>query len=242
MLFAAKVRSFRSCLHFKLQIRTKNSGQPLNGRFDFFISCSTYIQYAIQMDSTEFKRLKELIKNESNHGLPDGVFARLLDNMQEIRLKANDVLTKYGKTDDNLYLISSGIIRCHYFDGENEKIYGFAAPGSIITSYHSFYAGLPSIWQTESCGNSVVLKTGKDKVEKMIHESHEFAIWMLSLSLGQLFANEMKLSIINGSAKEKYKSLIENRPEIAREVQLKDIAAYLGVTPAYLSRLRKKDL
>lgn len=123
------------------------------------------------MDSTEFKRLKELIKNESNHGLPDGLFARLLDNMQEIRLKANDVLTKYGKTDDNLYLISSGIIRCHYFDGENEKIYGFAAPGSIITSYHSFYAGLPSIWQTESCGNSVVLKTGKDKVEKMIHES-----------------------------------------------------------------------
>lgn len=52
----------------------------------------------------------------------------------------------------------------------------------------------------------------------------------------------MKLSIINGSAKEKYKSLIENRPEIAREVQLKDIAAHLGVTPAYLSRLRKKDL
>lgn len=79
----------------------------------------------MQMDSTEFKRLKELIKNESNHGLPDGLFARLLDNMQEIRLKANDVLTKYGKTDDNLYLISSGIIRCHYFDGENEKIYGF---------------------------------------------------------------------------------------------------------------------
>lgn len=79
----------------------------------------------MQMDSTEFKRLKELIKNESNHGLPDELFARLLDNMQEIRLKANDVLTKYGKTDDNLYLISSGIIRCHYFDGENEKIYGF---------------------------------------------------------------------------------------------------------------------
>jgi ribosomal protein L10 len=41
-------------------------------------------------------------------------------------------------------------------------------------------------------------------------------------------------------AKERFLSLIENRPEIMANVPLKVIASYLGVTPTYLSRLRKE--
>ena len=38
----------------------------------------------------------------------------------------------------------------------------------------------------------------------------------------------------------RYKALLSHRPEIIRNVPLKIIASYLGVTPEYLSNLRKK--
>ena len=49
----------------------------------------------------------------------------------------------------------------------------------------------------------------------------------------------MKWRIIQGPAKERYESILKNRPEIIKNVSLKIIASYLGITPQYLSKLRR---
>ena len=56
----------------------------------------------------------------------------------------------------------------------------------------------------------------------------------------QLYFYEMKLCVIKGDARERFRSLIQNRPEILEKVPLNAIASYLGITPSYLSRLKKK--
>jgi hypothetical protein len=58
----------------------------------------------------------------------------------------------------------------------------------------------------------------------------------------QLYTHEMKLSLINGEAKERFLALMRNRPEIMARVPLKIIASYLGITPQYLYQLRKTYL
>ena len=50
----------------------------------------------------------------------------------------------------------------------------------------------------------------------------------------------MKGRIIQGSAKERYEAMMKNRPDIAMRVPLKIIASYLGITPQYLSKLRRE--
>ena len=49
----------------------------------------------------------------------------------------------------------------------------------------------------------------------------------------------MKNSVINGDAKERFLSLVKNRPEIMEKVPLKFVASYLGITQSSLSRLKK---
>ena len=42
-----------------------------------------------------------------------------------------------------------------------------------------------------------------------------------------------------GRRLQRYQALVRHRPEILRNVPLKIIASYLGITPEYLSTLRK---
>jgi CRP-like cAMP-binding protein len=183
--------------------------------------------------------LKELLSNECAYQLPDGLMDEFLYSLTEVRLKPNEILIPYGRMDDNVYVVKSGIIRYCYYDGDREKTFAFALPGTMIIHYHCYSKRLPSFFQFEACGESTVMKLSKKEMEGFAARSHEFSRWMLNLSLEQLYGFEMKLALINGEAKDRFLALIQNRPEIMACVPLKVIASYLGITPQYLSQLRK---
>lgn len=184
--------------------------------------------------------LKIALNKEGLYNIPDALMDMLLESMTEIPLQTNEVLIPYGKLDENVYIVKSGIVRQAYFDGLKEKTHAFGTQGTMIISFHSYYMRTPSFFQIEACCETMVLKISKSKFENFIKGSHDFAQWMLDLAYGQLWAYEMKLSVINGTAKERFIALISNRPDIIRMVSQKTIASYLGITPQYLSYLRRK--
>jgi hypothetical protein len=71
-------------------------------------------------------------------------------------------------------------------------------------------------------------------------DSHEFTRWLSAIHEAQCYFNEFKHVAIIGSAKERYRTLVEKRPEVLARVPLKIIASYLGVAPNYLNYLKKK--
>ena len=184
--------------------------------------------------------VKKLLFSECDYRLPEELMDRFMDSMTEVSLKPNEPLIPYGRFDSNIYVLKSGIVRYAYFDGLKEKTFGFATPGTLMMPFHSYYKRLPSFFQLEACNESVVLKMSKSTFDGFIAESHEFTRWMLTMSIAQLCVYEEKLSILNGTAEERFESLIKNRPEIMESVSLRIIASYLGITPSYLSRLKKK--
>lgn len=97
----------------------------------------------------------------------------------------------------------------------------------------------PSFVQLEACCESTVMKIPKQRFVELTLRSSDFARWMLWLSTAQLWIYEKKLSVVNGDAKERFESLIKNRPEILEKVSAKIIASYIGITPQYLSRLKR---
>lgn len=183
--------------------------------------------------------LIKLLRVECSYNMPDEQFDSFIDAMSEIHLKNKEVLIPWSKFDSNVYLLKSGIIRYVYFDGDRETTYGFASPGTIMISYHSFAEHKPSFYQLESCGECDVLSLSKARFDELMKSSHKFALWMFHHAAGQLYHNELKHSIINGDAMERFRSLIKNRPDILDRVPLQTIASYLGITPAYLSRLKR---
>ena len=58
----------------------------------------------------------------------------------------------------------------------------------------------------------------------------------------ELFLKKAKreLDLLNKTAEERYLSLFTERPELIKEIPLKFIASYIGITPQALSRIRKR--
>jgi CRP-like cAMP-binding protein len=190
-------------------------------------------------DSEE--KLRELLYEQTGGKvmMSHELFGRFLDSMDEIHLKNRDILIPYGKRDTNLYVQRNGMLRACYFNGENEKTYGFTNPGTVTFSYHSLFRNEPSAFQFESCGETDILRMSRKDMDELLDSSREFALWLLAIHEAQCYFNEFKQVAINGTAKERYLALIEKRPEILERVPLKTIASYIGVTPTHLSRLKK---
>lgn len=186
--------------------------------------------------------LKKLLAKEAQYKLRDEVMDHLLDSMTEVRLKTNDIVIEYGTLNSDIYILKDGILRLVYLNGETERTYAFALPGTMLLSYHVYCMHQPAFMQVEACTESTILKMSRRDFDNLMEESHEFSLWMTSSSLQQLYFLEWKLSVINGTAKERFISLVNNRPEIMEKVSLKVIASYLGITPEYLSKLKREFL
>lgn len=185
------------------------------------------------------ENLKKALAEESPFKLSEEVMDKFCSIMEEKRLKKREVMIQCGELNDNIYVVKEGILRRSHMDGDKEVTVAFALTGTVIISYHSFCYHLPAYYQFDACCDSVVMVVSKSKFDQLVAESHEFAMWALNMAYCSLYYYEVKQSVINGTAIDRYRALLKNRPEILKKVSLKIVASYLGVTNAYLSRIRK---
>lgn len=186
--------------------------------------------------------LRKLINTECNYRMADQTLDRFLSLMTEIRLKNKEPLIPYGKFDNNIYIVKEGVIRLAYFNGTKEMTFGFAIPGTLMISYHSFYQGTPTFFQYESCCRSVIMKVSKANFDEFFEESKDFSNWIFQMSIYQLYGWEKKPEVMNGSVKERFDALVKDRPQLLKNVSNRVIASYLGIDEAYLSRLKKRGV
>lgn len=174
--------------------------------------------------------------------MSENMIRELLLHFEEIKIAAKEHLISYDKVNTNVYISKSGITRFYYFDGDKEITYGFTAPATFILSPRSFFMNELPFLCVEACTECMFLKIDRNGFDSLLKEYHELAYGFFNIGIGQLCACEHKMSLINGSAKEKYLSLVKNRPDIIQNVSMKIIASYLGVTPQYLCRIKRELL
>ena len=184
--------------------------------------------------------VKELLLKECDYPLSGEVMDRFLESAEELHLKRNEILIMSGKVDANIYVVKEGIMRYSYMNGLREVTYAFFA-----ARHHDHLDVLLLFPPAHVLPDRSLLRIdrGQDNPAAVRHADSAvattFARWALQMAHGQLFFFEMKNSVINGDAKERFLSLVKNRPEIMEKVPLKFVASYLGITQSYLSRLKK---
>lgn len=186
--------------------------------------------------------LKELLAHECAYRMEDETMEKFISLMTEVRLKNNEPLIPYGSLNDNVYIVKEGIIRFAYFDGLKEKTFAFASAGTLMISYYPYLMHAPSVLQLESCGKSVIMRVSKEKFDELLGQSNDFACWMLRWLMEQLWFFERKLSVVSGTARERFEAFVKNRPEILKVVSNQVIASYIGCTPEYLSSIKRSFL
>lgn len=192
---------------------------------------------------TSDTKLRSLIEGELGYLPADGSIDLFLSRGHLESYHRGEVVTGWGEVDPDVYVVKEGIIRFVDFNGERERTFAFALPGTVFFSKHSFVMGKESYYQIEACCPTELLRIPRDDFWEVAGASHELALWLLRYAHGELFYQEYKYAAVhNGSAAERYRKMLLDRPEIIRNVSQKIVASYLGVTPEYLSKLKRQFL
>nr|WP_299385651.1 Crp/Fnr family transcriptional regulator [Allomuricauda sp.] len=153
---------------------------------------------------------------------------------KQLVLAANSV-------ESHLSFISEGAVRLYIPKEDDELTFGFVFAGSFVSAYDSFLTQKPSPYAIATLTKSVLWQISHSDLEK-VYNTTEIGNFIGRKASEELFLKKSKreLSLLNETAEERYLKLFEERPELIREIPLKYLASYIGVTPQALSRIRRR--
>ncbi|MCD4769114.1 MAG: Crp/Fnr family transcriptional regulator [Bacteroidales bacterium] len=174
--------------------------------------------------------------------LNDNDFHAIMDLLSEKHLRKKDHLVRATDICKELVFFTNGYFRFYYYSKSGDEITSdfYFGPG-MVTSYTSFITDTPSCTYVQAMEDMKVLVLNKLNLEKLYSMYHKID------RIGRLIAEEIAiyyeqhlLSILNQTAEERYKNLLNNNPLFIQRIPLQYIASYLGITQETLSRVRQK--
>jgi CRP-like cAMP-binding protein len=148
-----------------------------------------------------------------------------------------------GETENYISFIETGIVRLYIPKEVEEKeiTFGFCLAYEFLSAYDSFLTRTPSLYELETLAPTVLWSISYDDLQK-IYANTKIGNLIGRLSSERLFLIKSKReqSLLNDSAEERYLNLFKERPDLIKDIPLKYIASYIGVTPQALSRIRKR--
>lgn len=182
--------------------------------------------------------LKEIIAQVYN--MSATAFKKIEDEIEIVRLRKGEMLFKEGHSCDSIYFIREGILRGFSNWEDKEDIIWFAVTGDAVASMHSIFRNEASVFSAEALIETEVYQMKNKNLETLFEQDHEIANWGRTLAFEEIYALERRYKYVGvGDAYDRYKSFMEMRSkEVVREIPLKYIASYLGITPQTLSKLR----
>jgi CRP-like cAMP-binding protein len=176
------------------------------------------------------------------HVLPKESYKKFL-NLTELRkFKKKDILTKFGETPTDLFILKKGIVRSYYIDENNkEYIRSIFTPFSSTGALGSLVSNKPSELTYDCLTDCELYAINFKKLKELILVDNDVAV-MYANALESIFlifeSRIYDLSVLN--ATERYLKLKEQIPEIENMIPQYHIASYLNVSAVQLSRIRKE--
>ncbi|MCL6220705.1 Crp/Fnr family transcriptional regulator [Zunongwangia pacifica] len=161
--------------------------------------------------------------------------------LKEVPFDKNTTVLKIGKIEQHLSFIAKGIVRLYIPKEEADVTFGFLFENEFLTAYDSFLTQTPSEYQIETLTETILWQISyKDLQEVYKNTSIGNLIGRKMAENMYLRKSKRELSLLSQTAEERYLSLFSDRPKLLKQIPLKYIASYIGVTPQALSRIRKR--
>ncbi len=153
-----------------------------------------------------------------------------------------DFLLQEGKTAQVYWFLESGFVRSYVADPSGNDIStAFFTPGNIVIDWPSFFMRVPTRENIQALSDCVCWQLGYADFQDLFHSIVPFREQGRSNLVQSYFAlKNRSISMIADQAKERYRRLLKEKPEIVQNVSLKQIATYLGITDTSLSRIRRE--
>ena len=174
--------------------------------------------------------------------LDDEEMAFVEEVFKERRIKRRQFILQEGDISKFNTFVVEGCFRMYKVD-ENGKEHNlqFAIENWWIGDIQSFFTNEPSKLYIEAMENSIVLQIKKEDQFKLFVDYPKFNRIFRVLAENAMVSLQLRvLQNISSSAEERYLDFLERYPQLFNRISNIQIASYLGVTPEFLSTIRKK--
>jgi len=174
--------------------------------------------------------------------LSDEELLTLLQYIKPISLKRKAHLISSGEICKSLFFVEKGCLRMYFLNNKAaEQTTQFAIEKWWIADYFSFMDQKPSEYFIQSIEKSEIIAIDNQSFNELVTKlpvmEHYFRIVMQRA----LAASQQRLKYMYEMSKEEfYQHFATSFPEFNQRVPQYMIASFLGLTPEYVSELRKK--
>ncbi|MDO7848613.1 Crp/Fnr family transcriptional regulator [Hymenobacter sp. M29] len=159
----------------------------------------------------------------------------------ERKVKRRAFLLQEGEVCRYASFVVAGCFRLYTVDksGKEHNLL-FAVENEWMTDLASFYAEQPSRVYIEALEPATVLQIRHDDLLDLFTHYHKFdRNFRILVERGYIDLQDRLLQSISTPAEERYQNFLTQYPHWARRLPNTQIASYLGITPEFLSKIRK---
>lgn len=157
-------------------------------------------------------------------------------------LKAGEYLLREGDVCRHETFVVKGCLKTYYQDKDvQEHIIDFSIEEWWADDLHSFFTQTPSRLVIKAIEDTELLQISKNNLETLYRKIPKFERFFRILFQNAYITQREQINqALSTSAEERYLLFVKKKPYAEKRFSQKDIASYLGITPQFLSTLKKK--
>lgn len=158
------------------------------------------------------------------------------------KLLPRQYLVQQGDVCQYESYVCKGFLRSFYVDEKgNDHTLHFAMEDWWISDSTSFHLQVPATRNIVALEASVLLQIEKNDLEQLYKDIPAFErFWRILEQKGGIAQDQRILNAISMTGAERYEALVTKYPTLEQRMPQRHIASYLGITPVFLSQIRKQ--
>ncbi|KOY87472.1 hypothetical protein AD998_16200 [bacterium 336/3] len=158
------------------------------------------------------------------------------------KLKKKEFLLKQGDICKTENFIVKGCLRVYNIDANGyEHVMMFGIENWWVGDLYSFLTQTPSSYYIEALEDTDILQISKDDLDKLYIQVPKFERFFRIILQNAFIAQQNRINQnLSLTAEQRYLEFIKKYPTLEQRISQKHISAYLGITPVFLSMLRRK--
>ncbi|MCU0434947.1 MAG: Crp/Fnr family transcriptional regulator [Bacteroidia bacterium] len=163
-----------------------------------------------------------------------------LDMLSPRSLKARELLLDEGEVCRHSAFVTRGCLRGYTIDQNGyEHVLQFAPPNWWIADMYSLITQKPGTLIIEALEDSEVLLLSKTDQEQLYRDVPQFERFFRIITENSLVTNRQRvLDNLSLTASQRYEAFCHRYPTLIDTLPQKQIAAYIGVTPEFFSKMK----
>lgn len=160
------------------------------------------------------------------------------------QFKKKEFILRENKVCKYLYFVEKGCLRMYHINKKGvEQITQFALDGWWISDYQSLINNTPSNYYIQAIEESSIVSVDNQNLDILLVQLPQLERYFRRMMQKAVAEAQLRSKLLYEMSKEEfYIHFSTSFPEFMQRVPQYMIASYLGLTPEYLSELRKKKL